>query len=164
MFVARRAAATLTYISWAITNAHLSYNATPLYHIAGELNVADYLTKIVDFDVNQVGRGSVWNEGLPWMKLPTDQLIASLNSFEKVKITPSNMPEFEKDWIDTPYFPHVHGLSESPAARTHHALLATGSVDRRPANSSHEPSSPQTNTVEKQLGSLPKPFSHCPID
>ena len=60
------------------------------------LNIADKLTKIVEFNINTVGLGLQWNEGLPWIKLPTDQLIASLNSFEKVDVIPEDQTEFNE--------------------------------------------------------------------
>ena len=85
-FVARRASAILTMIEWTLSNANVQVEKLPLYHVSGTINLADKLTKITEFDTSQVGIGSEWNEGLPWMHLPTQDLIASLNSFEKVQV------------------------------------------------------------------------------
>ena len=46
----------------------------PLYHIAGTQNVADLITKLHPFEIEQVDKHSVWQNGYPWMQLPTHQM------------------------------------------------------------------------------------------
>jgi Pao retrotransposon peptidase len=46
----------------------------PLYHIDGESNLADMITKPRRVQAKDVGSDSPWICGLPWMRLPTDQL------------------------------------------------------------------------------------------
>jgi hypothetical protein len=46
----------------------------PLYHIDGEINLADLLMKPRPIDLKDVDAESTWMSGLPWMKLPTSEL------------------------------------------------------------------------------------------
>ena len=43
----------------------------PIYHVDGELNPADFLTKKHEMSVNDLSTGSVWQTGYPWMELET---------------------------------------------------------------------------------------------
>ena len=46
----------------------------PLYHVDGELNLSDLLTKKHDLTVEDLSTGSNWQAGLPWMKLGTEDM------------------------------------------------------------------------------------------
>jgi hypothetical protein len=46
----------------------------PLYHVDGDSNVADMVTKPRRIQIADVDRDSVWMTGLPWMRLPTENL------------------------------------------------------------------------------------------
>ena len=46
----------------------------PLYHIDGTLNVADMVTKPRSITPGDLATGSPWMNGLPWMRLPTEDL------------------------------------------------------------------------------------------
>ena len=46
----------------------------PLYHIDGKLNIADLLTKHHDISPKDLGIGTPWQDGLPWMQLPLDEM------------------------------------------------------------------------------------------
>jgi hypothetical protein len=46
----------------------------PLYHIDGESNLADMVTKPPPIQITDVDRDSVWMTGLQWMRLPTENL------------------------------------------------------------------------------------------
>ena len=46
----------------------------PLYHVDGELNLSDLLTKKHDLTVEDLSTGSNWQAGLPWMKLGTKDM------------------------------------------------------------------------------------------
>ena len=65
--------------------------------------MVDRLTKEVAFDSSKVGRGSEWNDGLPWMHLPTHELKSMLNSFEKVELHKEQEVEYRKACIDEPH-------------------------------------------------------------
>ena len=140
-FVARRASAILTMISWTLANANLQ-PSIPLYHISGDLNLADKLTKIVEFDPTQVGKGSSWNDGLPWMKMPTPQLVSGLNSFEKVQISKEQEVEFDKACMDQPHMLDLECIPEG-------GIVAVG-VPPLPGSSKKLP-------VGKEL-------AYCPVD
>ena len=43
----------------------------PLYHVDGELNLSDLLTKKHDLTIEDLSTGSNWQTGYPWMKLET---------------------------------------------------------------------------------------------
>ena len=49
-------------------------NYLPLYHVDGELNLTDLLTKKHDLTVEDLSTGSNWQAGLPWMKLGTEDM------------------------------------------------------------------------------------------
>ena len=59
----------------------------PLYHIDGKLNIADLLTKHHDITPNDLTIGSDWQDGLPWMRQP----------FEEMPITTYKDLTLEKD-------------------------------------------------------------------
>jgi len=46
----------------------------PLFHIEGVNNLADMITKERSVKISDVDRGSLWQNGLPWMTLPTHEL------------------------------------------------------------------------------------------
>ena len=75
----------------------------PLFHIEGERNLADLLTKKHDLQVSEVDMESEWQKGLDWMKLPTNQmpltrysdLTAAHDSQEAKKEEPKTEPPKE---------------------------------------------------------------------
>ena len=46
----------------------------PLFHIVGKHNLADLLTKKHELRVESVTLNSVWQTGLPWMRLDTKNM------------------------------------------------------------------------------------------
>ena len=72
----------------------------PLYHISGKLNVADLLTKRHSLLPKDLGPGSLWQSGYPWMKLPIDQMPItrftdiSLSHEENLSADQECFPEF----------------------------------------------------------------------
>ena len=53
-------------IEWTTGNELL-----PIYHVDGELNLADLLTKRHELSISDLSAGSVWQTGYPWMKMET---------------------------------------------------------------------------------------------
>jgi hypothetical protein len=49
-------------------------NVYPLYHIDGNANLADWLTKPRTLKLSDFTADSSWMSGLPWMRLPTEHL------------------------------------------------------------------------------------------
>ena len=46
----------------------------PIFHIDGNLNLADLLTKHHELNVDSVTMHSVWQTGLPWMQLDVESM------------------------------------------------------------------------------------------
>ena len=72
----------------------------PLYHIEGNLNPADLVTKRHDITPDRIGPGSSWQNGEPWMSLPTNQM--PLTTYADLKLTKA-----EESEITTECFPEV---------------------------------------------------------
>ena len=66
LFVFSRVATIRRMIEWTTGRDYL-----PLYHVDGELNLSDLLTKKHDLTVEDLSTGSNWQSGYPWMKLET---------------------------------------------------------------------------------------------
>ena len=66
LFVFSRVKTISRMIEWTTGNDLL-----PIYHVDGELNAADFLTKKNELSINDLSTGSVWQTGYPWMKLET---------------------------------------------------------------------------------------------
>ena len=104
LYVYNRVMTILRLFEW-ITGS----KANPLWHIDGNLNLADLLTKKHEISVDHVSRGSDWIEGLDWMKLslPDMPLISydQLHLEKPVKelVEKECFPEaFTKEFSSTP--------------------------------------------------------------
>ena len=64
LFVYNRVMTILCLFEWTTGS---KYN--PLFHIDGNLNLADLLTMKHDIRIEDVSRGSDWIEGLEWMRI-----------------------------------------------------------------------------------------------
>jgi Pao retrotransposon peptidase len=69
----------------------------PLYHVDGDSNVADMVTKPRRIQITDIDHDSVWMTGLPWMCLPTENLLRNQygsNYARKMKLSclSSNSP------------------------------------------------------------------------
>ena len=53
-------------IEWTTGHDYL-----PLYHVDGELNLSDLMTKKHELTVEDLSTGSNWQSGHPWMRLET---------------------------------------------------------------------------------------------
>ena len=49
----------------------VGHDYLPIYHVDGELNVSDLLSKKHDLTVQDLSAGSDWQTGYPWMRLKT---------------------------------------------------------------------------------------------
>ena len=72
LFVHNRVESIRRMIEW--TTGLSEDQPLPLFHIEGERNLADLLTKKHDLQVSEVDMESEWQKGLDWMKLPTNQM------------------------------------------------------------------------------------------
>ena len=56
----------------------------PLFHIDEKPNFADLITKKHELSVESVSLNSVWQTGLPWMKLDTEDM--PLLSYDQLRV------------------------------------------------------------------------------
>ena len=64
-----------------------SEEEVPLYHVDGEINIADLLTKEHDLRVQDVSTASEWQAGKSWMKLDSEKM--PLKKYSDLTVTPS---------------------------------------------------------------------------
>ena len=83
----------------------------PLYHIDGKLNIADMLTKNHEISPKDIGASSQWQNGLPWMRLPFDQM--PITTYQNLTISKSEEVE-----IDTECFPELIMSKEQKSAHS----------------------------------------------
>ena len=69
LFVYNRVMTILQMCEWTTGETEI-----PLYHIDGKLNLADLLTKHHELVVDSVTLNSLWQDGLPWMKLDVENM------------------------------------------------------------------------------------------
>ena len=67
-------------IEWTTSREYL-----PIYHVDGNLNLSDLLTKKHDLTVEDLSTGSNWQTGLPWMRLGTEYI--PLSPYQSLTIT-----------------------------------------------------------------------------
>ena len=80
----------------------------PLYHIDGELNPADLLTKTHDIGPTDLTVDSVWQSGLPWMRLPLDSM--PVKTYADLRIDAKVQQEVEQECFHEPFIPKINGF------------------------------------------------------
>ena len=75
----------------------------PLYHIDGNLNPADMLTKPHMITPSDVGIDSLWQKGYEWMTLPLSEM--PLKSYEDLKLDAKTQYELNKECFQEPFLP-----------------------------------------------------------
>ena len=73
----------------------------PIYHIGGERNLADLLTKHHDITIPELSIGSVWQEGHPWMQ--RDSKDFPMTSYEGLRLEKSIVSEIKIECYQDPY-------------------------------------------------------------
>ena len=96
LFVRNRVETIRRMIEWATDSEKI-----PLYHVDGELNVADYLTKPHQIEVGDVSLGSVWQDGLPWMKLDTEAM--PLRKYSDLAVSKTQELEVQAECFEEPF-------------------------------------------------------------
>jgi len=84
-------------ISWTTESDDI-----PLYHIDGLLNVADLLTKKHQLTPQDVSAGSVWQDGLPWMRLDRSQM--PLRSYDSLTVSKLEEVLVQEECFSEPFF------------------------------------------------------------
>jgi hypothetical protein len=74
----------------------------PLYHIDGEQNIADLITKPNQTTIQDVMIDSEWQVGKNWMKLPSESL--PITSYEHINLPSKKQQEIKQECFDEPFF------------------------------------------------------------
>ena len=96
IFVRNRVETIRRLIEWSSESEEI-----PLYHIEGKLNIADLLTKYHEINVEDVTLGSVWQDGLQWMKLDTECM--PIMKYESLMVSKDQQLEVLKECFEEPH-------------------------------------------------------------
>ena len=72
LFIQNRVATILRMVQWTLNLE--DGEPLPLYHIEGDLNIADLLTKEHPITAQDVSEGSLWQSGPEWLSKPLSQM------------------------------------------------------------------------------------------
>ena len=81
----------------------------PLYHIEGAQNLADLLTKEHEIKVENVSKGSEWQDGLPWMKIDLEKM--NLISYENLSVEKKLQEKIQEECFQEPFLPETEEIS-----------------------------------------------------
>ena len=95
----------------------------PLFHISGERNMADLLTKPHPTTFETVDVGSEWHEGAPWMKLPTAEL--PITPYKNINLPSKGREELKIECFGDPFYLANKQSNHQPL----HTLLCNSAVD-----------------------------------
>ena len=98
LFVKNRVETIRRMIEWGTGEEEI-----PLYHIDGTLNVADLLTKKHEISVEKVSIGSVWQDGLPWMKLDTE--LMPMMRYDELTMSKDQEKAVKNECFEEPFLP-----------------------------------------------------------
>ena len=92
MYVFNRVATIRRFMEWAVGDIEV----LPLYHIDGDQNIADLLTKVHDLTPDMLGVTSLWQQGLDWMK-QSFKCMSNITSFADLTVSASDASEVTKE-------------------------------------------------------------------
>jgi hypothetical protein len=118
MYVYNRVETIRRLIQW--TN---NTDEIPLFHISGERNMADLLTKPHPTTFESVDMGSEWQNGAPWMKLPTAQL--PITAYKDINLPSKGKEELKIECFGDPYYLSNKQNNHKPL----NTLLCNSTVD-----------------------------------
>ena len=93
-------------------SSDMSDKTLPLFHIDGKINIADLLTKPMDIQPNDLGIGSKWQEGMPWMTLPISKM--PVTTYADLSISKEDEKVVDHECFAEPYL-----TSSIPDATVH---------------------------------------------
>ena len=73
----------------------------PLYHVDGEDNIADLLTKEHSISTQDVSEGSLWQTGPAWLSLPVDSM--PLKKYDQIFLKKEEETEALKECYSDPF-------------------------------------------------------------
>ena len=86
-------------VQWTLTLG--DEDSLPLYHVDGELNIADLLTKEHSIRVKDVSEGSLWQTGPAWLSLQVDAM--SLKKYDQIYMMKEEEKEALKECYSEPF-------------------------------------------------------------
>jgi len=72
----------------------------PLFHIDGKTNIVDLLTKHNQITPTDIGIGSNWQNGLPWMTLPISQM--PITTYSDLKLSSDDLATIDEECFPEP--------------------------------------------------------------
>ena len=72
----------------------------PLFHIDGILNPADLVTKRHSILPDTISSGSTWQQGYPWMRLPTNEM--PLTSYDDLRLSKEDLSAIDQECFPEP--------------------------------------------------------------
>ena len=97
MYVYNRVETIRRLIQWTTDTDEI-----PLYHISGERNMADLLTKPHPTTFECVGSGSEWQSGPQWMKLPTAEL--PVTAYKDINLPSKGKEQLKAECFGDPFY------------------------------------------------------------
>ena len=107
MFVYNRVESIRRLIQWTGDSEEI-----PLYHIQGTRNLADLVTKPLPLTFESVDGGSEWQNGSPWMRLPTKDLPCA--SYKQINLSAKGQKQAKQECFDDPFFLADKQTNHSP--------------------------------------------------
>ena len=99
LFVQNRVLTILWMVQWTLA---LSVgDPLPLYHVDGEMNIADLLTKEHSITVKDVSEGSLWQIGPAWLTLPVSAM--PLKKYDQIIMKKEEEKEALKECYSDPF-------------------------------------------------------------
>ena len=98
MYVYNRVTSIVRLIEWTVGPT----DTLPIFHIPGDINLADLLTKFHDLHTSDIGRDSAWQNGHTWMQLPTPSLpVTTYADISEAEVQESM--EYTREYYNDPH-------------------------------------------------------------
>ena len=101
-----------------------TFEELPLYHIDGKMNVADLLTKSHSITPRDLGIGSIWQDGKPWM-------LQGLCDIPITKFSDLSVTKEDEQLINIECFPEILPAKKMSTVSSHHIIA---NVDKESAH------------------------------
>ena len=100
LFVQNSMSTILRMVQWTL--ALSDADPLPLYHVDGEMNIADLLTKEHSITVMDVSEGSLWQTGPAWLTLPVSAM--PLKKYDQIFMKKEEEKEALKECYSLPFW------------------------------------------------------------
>ena len=99
---------------------NLDSEEIPLFHIDGNLNILDLLTKHHKIGRNSVDIGSPWQNGVPWMKLETEEM--SLLKYTDISVSKSAESAIREKCFEELFMGNIQEIENQTITPESHAV------------------------------------------